>query len=194
MDFLGFLHIYGCFWMSNYPKGFLSFLSCVLDCLLHVSFIIFCPRYLWVVSFPTGFLFFPLKEWTLLFLHEFQKKWNWEEPCIHHSAKLLDMFSSVKFSHSVVSDSLWPHRLQHTRPPCPSPTPRVYPNSCPSSWRCHLSISSSAIPFSSHLQSFPASGSFPVSQLFTSGGQNIGDSASASVPPMLEERYTTVCG
>ena len=93
-------------------------------------------------------------------------------------------FLSVQFSCSVVSDSLWPHGLQHARPPCPSPTPEVYSNSCPSSQWCHPNISSSAVPFSSHLQSFPASGSFPMSQLFTSGGQSIGASASASVLPM----------
>ena len=87
-----------------------------------------------------------------------------------------------QFSHSVVSDSLWPHGLKHARPPCPSPTPGAYSNSCPLSQRCHPTISSSAIPFS-HLQSFPASGSFPVSQFFTSGGQSIGASASALVLP-----------
>ena len=70
--------------------------------------------------------------------------------------------SSVQFSHSVVSDSLWPHGLQHTRPPCPSPTPRVYPNSCPLSQWCHPAISSSVVPFSSCPQSLPASGSFPM--------------------------------
>ena len=79
---------------------------------------------------------------------------------------------------------LWPHRLQHTRPPCPSPTPGVYPNSCPLSQWCHPTISSSVVSFFSRLQSFPASGSFPMSQLFTSGGQNIGASVSASVLPM----------
>ena len=80
------------------------------------------------------------------------------------------LFSSVQFSHSVVSDSLWPHGLQHGRPLSPSPTPRVYSNSCLLSWRCHPTISSSVVPFS-HLQSFPASGSFWMSQLFVSGGQ-----------------------
>ena len=73
--------------------------------------------------------------------------------------------SSVQFSRSIVSDSLWPHEPQHTRPPCPSPTPGVHPNPCPSSWWCHPTISSSVIPFSSCPQSFPASGSFPMSQL-----------------------------
>ena len=91
---------------------------------------------------------------------------------------------SVQFSCSVVSDSLQSHGLQHARPPCPWPTARVYSNSCPLSQWCHPTISSSVIPFSSHLQSFPASGSFPMSQLFTLGGQSIGVSASASFLPM----------
>ena len=82
-----------------------------------------------------------------------------------------------------MSDSLQPHESQHTRPPCPSPTPRVYPNPCPSSQRCHPATSSSVVPFSSCPQSLPASGSFPMSQLFESGGQSIGVSASASVLP-----------
>ena len=83
-----------------------------------------------------------------------------------------------------MSDSLQPHGLQHARPPCPSPTPRAYSNSCPLSRWCHPTISSSTIPFSSHLQSFPASGSFQMSQFFTSGDQSIGASTSASVLPM----------
>ena len=99
-------------------------------------------------------------------------------------------FSSVQFSRSVVSDSLRPHEPQHARPPCPSPTPGVHPNPCPSSWRCHPTISSSVIPFSSCLQSFPASGSFPVSQLFASGGQSIGVSASTSVLPMITQDWS----
>ena len=89
-----------------------------------------------------------------------------------------------QFSRSVVSDSLQPHGLQYARLPCPSPTPRVYSNSCPLSQWCHPIISSSFIPFSSCLQSFPASGSFPMSQFFASGGQSIGISALASVLPM----------
>ena len=93
-------------------------------------------------------------------------------------------FSSVQFSRSVLSDSLWTHGLQHARPPCPSPTAGVYSNSCPLSRWCHPAISSSVISFSSRLQSFPASGSFQMSQLFTSGGQSIGVSASASILPM----------
>ena len=91
---------------------------------------------------------------------------------------------SGQFSRSVVSDSLRPHELQHTRPPCPSPTPGVCANSHPLSWWCHSTISSSVIPFSSCFQSFPASESFPMSQFFESGGQSIGASASASVLPM----------
>ena len=91
---------------------------------------------------------------------------------------------SVQFSRSVMSDSLWPHGLKHTRPPCPSPTPRVHPSLCPLSWWCHPTISSSVDPFSSCLQCFPASGSFQMSQLFASGGQSIGVSASTSVLPM----------
>ena len=78
--------------------------------------------------------------------------------------------SLVRFSCSVVSDSMWPHGLQHARPPCPSPSTRVYSNSCPLSWWCHPTISSSVIPFSSHFQSFPALGSFHMRQFFTSGG------------------------
>ena len=96
---------------------------------------------------------------------------------------ILLYFQAVQFNCSVVSDSLWPHGLQHTRLPCPSPTPGAYLNSCPLSRWCHPTISSSVVPFSSCLQSFPASGSFPVSEFFPSGGQSIGVSASASVLP-----------
>ena len=91
---------------------------------------------------------------------------------------------AFQFSHSVVSDSLWPHGLQHARLPCISPTPGACSNSCPLSQWCHPTISSSVIPFSSCLQFFPASGSFQMSQFFTSGDQSIGVSVSASVLPM----------
>ena len=91
---------------------------------------------------------------------------------------------SIQFTRSVVSDSLRPHELQHSRPPCPSPTPRVHSNSCPSSWWCHPAISSSLVPFSSCPQFLPASEYFPMNQLFAWGGQSIGVSASASVLPM----------
>ena len=99
-------------------------------------------------------------------------------------------FSSVQFSCSVMSDSLWPYESQHSRPLCPSPTPRVHPNSCASSRWCHLVISSSVVPFSSCPQSLPASGSFPMNQLFPWGGQSIGVSASASVLPMNTQGWS----
>ena len=98
--------------------------------------------------------------------------------------------SSVQFSRSVVSDSLQPHELQHARPPCPSPTPRVHSDSHPSSQWCHPAISSSVVPFSSCPQSLPASESFPMSQLFTWGGQSTGVSASASVPPKKSQGWS----
>ena len=97
-------------------------------------------------------------------------------PCIWWQS-----FSSIQFGHSVVSNSLRSHELQHARPPCSSPTPRVYPNSCPLSRWCHPAISSSVVPFSSCPQSLPASGYFPLSEFFAWGGQSIGVSASPSV-------------
>ena len=116
-------------------------------------------------------------------------KYNWIHICSCNQPDMLcwlkgmkkTLLHSVQFSRSVVSNSLWPHGLQHTRLPCPSPTPGAYSNSCPLSWWCHPTISSSVVSSSSCLQSFPASGSFPTSQFFTSGGQSIGVSASASV-------------
>jgi len=105
-------------------------------------------------------------------------------------SNLLKYPFSVQFSCSVVSPSLRPHEPQHIRPPCPSPTPRVQPNPCPLSWWCHPTISSSVIPFSSCPQSFPASGSFQISQIFASGGQSIGVSASASVLPMNTQDWS----
>ena len=96
----------------------------------------------------------------------------------------------VQFSRSVVSDSLQPHELQHARPPCPSPTPGVHPNSCPLSRWCHSTISCSVVPFSSCPQSLPASGSFSMSQLFAWGGQSIGVSASASVLPVNTQDWS----
>ena len=97
----------------------------------------------------------------------------------------------VQVTHSSCP-TLWPHELQHTRPPCPSPTPGVYPNSCPLSWWCHPAISSSVVPFSSCLWSFLASGSFQMSQLFASGGQSIGVSASTSALPMNTQDWSPV--
>ena len=103
---------------------------------------------------------------------------------------LWQVLSSVQFNHSVVSDSLQPHGLQHTRFPRPSPTPRACSNSCLLSQRCHPTVSSSIVPLSSCLQSFPASGSFLMSQFFTSGGQSIGVSASTSVLPMNTQDWS----
>ena len=111
----------------------------------------------------------PIGSWKCL--------WN-IEPTEHWS------LASVQFIHSVVSNSLQPHGLQHARLPCLSPTPRAHWNSCPLSLWCHPTISSFVVPFSSHLQSFPASGSFQMSQFFASGGQSIEASTSASVLPM----------
>ena len=100
------------------------------------------------------------------------------------------LYALVQFSHSVMSDSLQPHELQHARPPCPSPAPGVDPNSCPLSWWCHPTISSSVVSFSSCLQSFPASGSLQMNQFFASGGQSIGVSASTSILPMNTQDWS----
>ena len=102
----------------------------------------------------------------------------------------VQLVSSVQFSCSVVFNSFQPHELQHARPPCPSPTPRVHSNPCPLNWGCHPAISSSVIPFSSCPQSLPASGSFQMNQLFTSGGQSIGVSTSISVLPMNTQDWS----
>ena len=103
---------------------------------------------------------------------------------------ILSAISSVQFSCSVVSNSLQPYVLQHARPPCPLPTPRVYSKSCPLSRWCHPIISSSVVPFASRPQSFPASGSFQMSQFFTSSGQSIGVSASTSVLPVNTQGWS----
>ena len=103
---------------------------------------------------------------------------------------VLAIFSSVQFSRSVVSDSSRPHESQHARPPCPSPTPGVHSNSCPSSQWCHPAISASVVLFSSCLQSLPASESFPMSQLFTWGGQSTGVSALASFLPKKSQGWS----
>ena len=105
-------------------------------------------------------------------------------PCFNHQ------FSSVHFTCSIMSKSLWSHGLQHARPPCSSPTRRVYSNSCPLSRWCHPTISSSVVSFSSPLQSFPASGAFQMSQLFSWGGQRTRVSASASVLPMKTQDWS----
>ena len=127
-------------------------------------------------------------DWTLFscIAGRFFTVWAAREAQNIHSVQ----FSSVQFSSSVVSNSLRPHESQHARPPCPSPTPRVYSNSCPLSQWCHPAISSCVVPFSSCPQSFPASGSFPMSQLFSLGGQSTGVLASASVLPMNTQDWS----
>ena len=122
-----------------------------------------------------------------LLLHLWCQAWCWCM-CLRHNYSVIN--SSVLFSCSVVSNSSRPHGLQHARPPCPSPSPRVYSNSCPLSQWCHPTISSSVIPFSSCPQFLPASGSFPMSQLFTWGGQSIGVSASTSVLPVIIQDWS----
>ena len=105
------------------------------------------------------------------------------DPSLWGSFSMSQVLASVQFSRSVMSDSLRPYRLQHARPPCPSPTARAYSNSCPSSRWCHPTIASSVVTFSSRLQSLSESGHFPMSQFFASGGGNIGASALASALP-----------
>ena len=114
----------------------------------------------------------------------------WRVSKSYLSHRLIKMPSSVQFSHSVLSDSLQPYETKHAKPPCPSPTPRVHPNPCPFSRWCHPIISSSVIPFCSCPQSFPTSGSLQMSQLFTSGGKNIGVSDSTSVLPMNTQDWS----
>ena len=109
---------------------------------------------------------------------------NWLSMVCNSGCAIISYIIFSQFSLSVVSNSLWPHGLQHARLPCPSPTPGTCSNSCPLSQWCHPTISPSVVPFSSCPQSFPALGSFQMSQFFTSGGQSIGVSASVSVPPM----------
>ena len=138
---------------------------------------------------PLSMEFSRQEEWVVI-LFSRESSWPRDQTQVSHIAGRFFTIWATKealifqFSHSVVSDSLRPHGLSLTRLPCPLPTPRVCSNACSSSQRYHPTISSSVVPFSSCLQSFPASGSFPVSQFFTSGGQSIGASASASVLPV----------
>ena len=125
----------------------------------------------------------PKLEFTLSLAQEVRYDSAWD-------SLIIVLFRSVQFSRSVVSDSLWPHELQHTRPPCPSPTPRVYSNSRPSSQWCHPVISSSVVFFSSCPRSLPASESFPMSQLFAWGGQSTGVSALASFLPKNSQGWS----
>ena len=139
---------------------------------------------LWVLLFP----FEPPEDIYAIFHSVFHLSYNF----FHNSQIIISLhsFRSVQFNRSVMSNSLWPHESQHTRPPCPSPTPGVYPNSCPLTQWCHPTISFSVVPFSSCPQSFPASESFPMSQLFAWGGQSIGVSASTSVLPMNTQDWS----
>ena len=135
-----------------------------------------------VTKFPHKVMKSPVKrESFLFFVSNSLHNWIFQ----YNKAFILAVWISVYFSHSVVSNSLRPHEPKHARPPCPSSTPGVHPNPCPLSGRCHATISSSVVPCSSCPQSFPASGSFPVSQLFASGAQSIGVSPSASVLPIF---------
>ena len=142
---------------------------------------------IWLLCFSKN-IYWDVFNFFLPFMYAFViNLWHMKLPCARchkFHGEDGDIFSSVHFSCSVMSNSLWPHGLQHTRPPCPSPTPGAYSKSCPLTQWCHPTISTSVVPFSSCLQSFPASGSFLMSQFFTSGGQSIGVSASASVLPM----------
>ena len=140
----------------------------------------------WICSF----------DWNTYLMSVLQEQQTWQ---MSHLVMGLGQFtfkSVSQFSHSVVSDSLRPYGLQHARPPCPSREftcpPRVYPNSAPLSRWCHPIVSSSVVPFPSCLQSFPASGSFPMSQLFASSGQSVGVSASTSVPPVKQAKFDVI--
>ena len=135
-------------------------------------------RHLFVVTLGEGKLLASSNQRFWLFLQLLHSP-----PCLLFSDHNGLLWDSVQFSHSVMFDSLWSHGLQYARLPCSLPTPRTYSNSCPLSQWCHPTISSSVVPLSSHLQSFPASGSFPMSQFLESDGQSIGVSASASVLP-----------
>ena len=153
-----------------------------------------CPSFLWLEE--TAFIqppgtYLSVGRFKQLLIMEGRGFENMEKQTILFLYQQIHTtFSSIHFSRSVVSNSLWPHGQQHTRPPCPSPTPGLYPNSCPSSQWCHPTISSSVVPFSSCLQSLPASGSFQMSQFFKTGGQSTGASASASVLPMNTQDWS----
>ena len=137
-------------------------------------------------------LFFPWPDrWLLLYIIQELQIWSLICSLSHTSLSngSTAPIRSDQISRSVVSDSLWPHELQHARPPCPSPTPGVHSDSCPSSQWCHPAISSSVVPFSSCPQSLPAS-VFPMSQLFAWGGQNTGVSASASFLPKKSQGWS----
>ena len=163
-------------WTEHIPS---HYLISVLLFFFNFSFFIF-----WFLNFLWRFL--------ICWWHYFGKNnANWIEVFwIYSKWNIFCLFTSVQFSCSVMSNSLQPGGLQHTRPPCPSPTPGVYRKSRPLSWWYHPTISTFIVPFSSCLKSFPASGSFQMSQYFTSGGQSIGVSASTSVLPMNTQDWS----
>ena len=131
-----------------------------------------------------------IKYLNILLLSKYTYLWIFKRLCENSHNLRFSQVALSQFNCSVMSDSLWPHGLQHARLPCPSPTSGVYSNSCPLTQWCHPTISSPVITFSSCLQSFPATGSFQTSQLFASGGQSIGVSASTSVLPMNTQDWS----
>ena len=186
-----------CIWLSTFPfwKCFPSSASINSLNLLFYFFISFlCCRIPLRAILCLYFQYQSLLSYFLFLCHFIKSKFYYVTCLINTFQKLFLFFkmkhkswsltASVQFSRSVVSDSLQPREPQHARPPCPSPTPGVHPNPCPLSQWFHPTISFSVVPFSSCSQSFPATGSSPVSQLFESGGQSIGVSASTSVLPM----------
>ena len=178
---IGWYDLFYCLWTMIIIWYYLVVCVCFSDDLCH-----FTKEWIPTRGGPGLFSYFLS---TLLMLYLFIDTTAWNIIDIISWDLLNSLFSSVHVSRSVVSDSLWPHELQHARSPCPSPTPWVYPNSCLLSQWCHLTISSSVVHFSSCPQSFPTSGSFQMSQLFASGGQNIGISASTSVLPMNTQNW-----
>ena len=150
----------------------------ILPCEKILKFVVSSRIRIWIQFVNVTHAFFSVSLSLQSFWEMMKGKW------------LCFQFSSVQFSRSVMSDSLRPHEPQHARPPCSSPAPRVYPNSWPLSQWCHPTISSSVVPFSSCPQSFSASGSFQMSQLFALGGQSIGVSASTSVLPMNTQDWS----
>ena len=193
-----------CVWLSTFPswKCFPSSASINSLYLLFYFFISFlCCCIPLRTTLCLYFQYQSLLSYFLYYLCHFIKSKFYYVTCLINTFQKLFLFfkmkhkswsltTSVQFSHSVASDSLWPREPQHARPPCPSPTPGVHPNPCPLSQWCHPTISFSVVPFFSYSQSFPATGSSSVSQFFELGGQSIGVSASTSVLPMNTEDWS----
>ena len=155
---------------------------CHLKIIIHL---IIKLKYVCVCMVPIEFLFIFIQ-----ILPTYMCVYNRFTENVTNKTAIFFFLPSVEFGCSVMSDSWWPHGLQNDRPPCPSPTPGIYSNSCPFSRWCHQTISFSIVPFSSCLQSFPESGSFQMSQIFASGGQSIGGSASTSVLPVNSQDWS----